>query len=132
LQKILIHNVYFVDKVRVSELDEAATEARWDDELAMWDELWKKPQAAMWDSLGLKFQVAAYVRGYLESVGPDSNSGLKTAVLRMEAELGLSTVGLNSLRWKFSTDEVAKKRSEPAAKKGTSMKSRLKAVNGGG
>lgn len=130
LSKIFIYNVSFVDKNRVRELDEAATDARWDEEKSMWAELWRKPQAAMWDSLGLKFQVAAYVRAYLESVGPDSNAGLKTATLRMEAELGLSTVGMNALRWKFSSDEVAEKRSAPA-RKGPTVKDRLKAVNGG-
>lgn len=131
LPKILVYNVYWVDKERIRELDEGATEIRWDAETSMWVELWKKPQAAMWDALGLKFQVAAYVRAYIESVGPDSNAGLKTAALRMEAELGLSTVGMNALRWKFSADEVGEKRAAPA-KKGPTMKDRLKVVDGSG
>lgn len=129
LPKILVYNVYWVDKERVRELDEGATEARWDAETSMWDELWQKPQAAMWDALGLKFQVAAYIRAYLESTGPDSNAGLKTAALRMEAELGLSTVGMNALRWKFSADEVGEKRAAPV-KKGPTVKDRLKVVDG--
>lgn len=131
LPKILVYNVYWVDKERVRELDEGATEIRWDAETSMWEELWQKPQATMWDALGLKFQVAAYIRAYIESVGPDSNAGLKTAALRMEAELGLSTVGMNALRWKFSADEVGEKRTAPA-KKGPTMKDRLKVVDGSG
>lgn len=129
LPKILVYDTYWVDKKQVRELDEGATEIRWDSETSMWNELWSKPQAAMWDALGLKFQVAAYVRAYIESVGPDSNSGLKTAALRMEAELGLSTVGMNALRWKFSADEVGEKRAAPA-KKGPTMKDRLRVVDG--
>jgi len=124
--------VYFVDKARVKELNEAATEARWEAEGELWADLWSRPQAHMWDALGLKYQVAAYVRAYIESTGPDSNSGLKTAVLRMEAELGLSTVGMNALRWKFAVDELGAKRSEAPARRGATVKSRLKAVNGGG
>ena len=132
LPKIFVYNVHYVDKNRVRELDTDATEARWEAEQDLWTELWRKPQAFMWDALGLKFQVAAYVRAYLESVGPESNAGLKTAALRMEAELGLSTPGLNSLRWKFSTDEVAEKRQSAPAKRAATVKNRLKAVNGGG
>src|SRR5690554_3432139 len=50
-------------------------------EVALWDELWLKPQAHAWNALGLKFQVAAYVRAFLESVQADASAGLKTAVL---------------------------------------------------
>ena len=103
-----------------------------DAESELWERLWRKPQAAMWAHLGLEFQVAAYVRAYLRSVAADDAPvGLIAPVLRMEAELGLSTVGMNALRWRFSTDEVAEKRSSP--KKPTStVKNRLKAVNGDG
>jgi len=83
----------------------------------------------MWDQLGLEFQVAAYVRAFIESVEAKASAGLKTAVLRMEAELGLSTVGMNALRWKFAIDEVAERREEakPAARQ--SARDRLKALN---
>lgn len=99
-------------------------------ELSLWAELWLKPQAHMWAALGLKWQVAAYVRAFVESVTPDASAGLKTAVLRQEAELGLSTVGMGSLRWKFAVDEIGVKRSEVTPRRASSMKSRLKAVNG--
>ena len=99
-------------------------------EIALWNKLWKKPQAAMWDHLGLELQVAAYVRAYLRSVAADDAPvGLIAPVLRMEAELGLSTVGMNALRWKFSADEVGEKRAAPV-KKGPTMKDRLKVVDG--
>jgi hypothetical protein len=102
-----------------------------DAERELWERLWVKPQASMWSHLGLEYQVAAYVRAYLRSVAAeDAPVGLIAPVLRMEAELGLSTVGMNSLRWKFASDEVAEKRSAPA-RKGPTVKDRLKAVNGG-
>lgn len=98
-----------------------------DDEPSLWVELWRKPQAIMWDKLGLQNQVAAYVRAFLESVEPKASAGLKTAVLRMEAEIGLSLPGMGSLRWKFSEDELAAHRDavQPAA---TSARARLAAL----
>lgn len=99
-----------------------------DAERDLWARLWVKPQAFMWAQLGLEHEVAAYVRAFLESVEPEASAGLKTAVLRMSAELGLSTVGMGQLRWKIQTDEVAERREEarPARK---SARDRLKALN---
>ena len=72
-------------------------------ELAVWGELWKKPQAVMWSRLGLVFQVAAYARSLVESVEPGASAGLKTAVIRMEAELGISTSGMLQNGWVLET-----------------------------
>lgn len=111
---------YFEDGKKVSEKDDDATDEVWDVELELWAELWRKPQAAAWDSLGLKFQVAAYVRAFLESVKADAVSGLKTAVLRMETELGLSVAGMRQNGWRIADDKAptptATKRS-PGARK---------------
>lgn len=97
-------------------------------EVELWDALWSKPQAFMWSKLGLKYEVAAYVRAFLESVEPEASAGLKTAVLRMAAEIGLSLPGMHSLRWKFSEDELAAKR-EPTVTPGVSVRARLAAVS---
>lgn len=104
------------------------------DEATLWAALWRKPQAAMWSQLGLTLEVAAYVRAFLESVEPEASAGLKTAVLRMAAEIGLSLPGMHQLRWKFAADELAEKRAEksevPSA--AVSVRDRLGAVGGGG
>ena len=103
-------------------------------ELELWGTLWRKPQAVMWGRLGLEFEVAAYVRAFLESVEASASAGLKTAVLRMAAEIGLSLPGMHQLRWKFAADELAEKRAEksevPSA--ALSVRDRLGAVSGGG
>lgn len=70
-------------------------------EVELWDELWGKPQAAAWSALGLKFQVAAYVRAFLESTEAKASAGLKTAVLRMENELGISIAGMKQNLWRI-------------------------------
>lgn len=99
-------------------------------ENVLWVKLWAKPQAAMWAQLGLDYQVAAYVRAFLESVREGASAGLKTAVLRMEAELGLSTVGMNALRWKIATDDLAERRAEvDTAPAPLSARDRMKALN---
>ncbi|MFN4000878.1 hypothetical protein [Microcella sp.] len=84
-------------------------------ERELWSELWKKPQAIQWEALGLQRQVAAYTRAYIASIDIDATAGIKTAVLRMEAELGLSIVGMNSLRWKIVADELGERRQAKTA-----------------
>lgn len=95
-------------------------------EVALWLRLWGKPQAAMWSRLGLEFEVAAYVRAFLESTVAEASAGLKTAVLRMGAEIGLSLPGMHSLRWKFSEDELGSRRAVLVpVRSGPSAKDRL-------
>jgi hypothetical protein len=100
-------------------------------EVDLWDELWCKPQAAAWLALGLKFQVAAYVRAFLESTVADASAGLKTAVLRMETELGISIAGMKQNLWRIGEGAgavVAVSEGVPAARK-TSANNWLSAVS---
>jgi hypothetical protein len=99
-------------------------------ESELWASLWVKPQAFMWAQLGLEMQVATYVRNFLKATAHDAAVGWMAPVLRQEAELGLSTVGMGQLRWKIATDELAEKR-EDSPQRSSSMKNRLQAVNAG-
>jgi len=130
LEKISVYDIYWVDKKRVKEFDVSGTEALHEREMDLWCALWKKPQAFMWAKLGLEYEVAAYVRAFIESTSAESNSGLKTAALRMAAEIGLSLPGMHSLRWKFSEDELGSRRSGSGSSGPVDLKSRLAAVNG--
>lgn len=78
-----------------------------DAERELWERLWAKPQALMWEIQGLEFAVAMYVRSYFEGVEPGASAGLKTAVLRMEGELGLSLLGMKTLGWQIEAGEDA-------------------------
>ncbi|RFA14568.1 hypothetical protein B7R22_05395 [Subtercola boreus] len=132
LPAIPIYDIYWEDKRRIKEFDKDATDDLHAREIELWEDLWSKPQAAMWSKLSLKYEVAAYVRGYIESTSAESNSGLKTAALRMAAEIGLSLPGMHSLRWRFSEDELSVKRSSaPARKAATSAKARFAALSNG-
>lgn len=126
LPRAIQFSSFFENGKKVTERDDDATTDVWDAELELWAELWRKPQAAAWDSLGLKFQVAAYVRAYLESVKADAVSGLKTAVLRMEAELGLNVPGMRSNGWRIAEGSTAE---VPPAARRTSSGDWLKAVS---
>lgn len=70
-----------------------------DAERELWEELWHKPQAHEWSRCGLQLQVAAYVRWFLESVGPGAGPSLHTLVMRAGAALGLSISGLARNQW---------------------------------
>lgn len=126
-EAIPVYDIYWVDKERVKELDEDATRMRRDGELTLWADLWRKPQAHAWAALGLSYQVAAYVRAFIESTGPDSNAGLKTAALRMETELGISIAGMKQNLWRI-TGAVEPSKVSTAARK-TSSGDWLKAVS---
>lgn len=104
-------------------------------EQEMWAKLWRKPQAAMWAKLGMENSLAMYVRSFLEASKPDAPASLRTAVLRMEGELGVSIIGMRGLRWRLKADDLAERREEkaaPKAKKPLSARDRLKAVGDGG
>ncbi|MFZ4843943.1 hypothetical protein [Mycetocola saprophilus] len=106
LARVAVYNEWFEDGKKVREFDEGGTAARQDAELAFWADLWAKPQGFAWYQLGLKYQVAAYVRAYIESVEADASAGLKTAVLRMETELGISIAGMRQNGWNISAPET--------------------------
>lgn len=97
------------------------------EEFAYWVKLWSKPQALMWEILGIEFAVAHYVRSYFEAVEPKAVSGLKTAVLRMEGDLGLSLLGMKSLGWQIG-DPNAEPVAAPSAARQTSSGDWLKSV----
>lgn len=122
LEPIPHYDIYFEDKKRVKEFDKDATDAAREAELELWSALWGKPQAVMWERLGLVYQVAAYVRAYIESTGPESNAGLKTAAIRMEAELGISTSGMLQNGWVIETPAADGTASAPATEGGGSKR----------
>lgn len=94
----------------------------------LWAELWRLPQAAAWERLQMHRLVAKYVqdshdvatlRSQLTKVGeaPAQYASLKSRLDRLEAELGLTPMGLMKNRWEIVADEVAERRDEqpPAA-----------------
>ena len=100
-------------------------------EMAIWERLWRRPQASEWLRLGLEDEVALYVRYLAEAEFPDASSAVRTLVKQHQELLGLSTAGLNRLRWQLPAGEAPA--SVPAAaKRKASSRARLKVVGNGG
>lgn len=99
------------------------------DEVDMWARLWRMPQAEQWAALGVSDQVALYVRSYLEAKAPDASAGLRTAVIRMAGELGLTIPGMRMLRWQIGESQplIMHPVEKPSARR-TSSGDWLKAV----
>lgn len=99
-----------------------------DREDALWDRLWKRPQALMWHQLMLFEEVALYVRYLVEAESPDAPSAVRTLVKQHQELLGLSTAGLLRNHWRIELDDVAAARSEKQVPSRSSSRDRLKAV----
>jgi hypothetical protein len=75
-------------------------------EFDLWVKLWSRPQALMWEIHKLEFQVAMYVRTYFEAAEPGATAGIKSAAVRLEAELGLSLPGMKMLGWQIANEDA--------------------------
>lgn len=99
-------------------------------EMTIWDRLWGRPQASEWVRLGLEDEVALYSRYLAEAELPDASSAVRTLVKQHQELLGLSTAGLNRLRWQLSPAETPKPAAVPKRK--PSSRARLKVVGNDG
>ena len=105
-----------------------------DRELELWNSNWRRPQAVAWERFELHEQVALYCRRWAEAEERNSPIAASTLARQMADALGLTMPGMNSLRWKFATDETAPRRAaRPAATPAvrTSSRSRLEVASGG-
>ncbi len=84
----------------------------------------------MWERLGLELQVALYIRTVRQSLVRGSASGLTTARIRQETDLGLSRAGLAANRWIIESGDPAP--AAPRRAPGASAKDRLSVITGTG
>lgn len=85
-------------------------------ERAMWNALWKKPQAIVWDENQMHFQVAMYVRSFIEASELGASSARRTLLLQQENVLLLNPAALLRAGYRISIAGA----SQPAAATGTS------------
>jgi hypothetical protein len=96
-------------------------------ELARWNWLWRKPQAAMWIRDGIEDLVARYVRNCItiECGGASvALAYLTSEVRQQEDRLGRSPMALLRLRWEVAPNQMAEVKVEE-----TRRRPRLKAVD---
>jgi hypothetical protein len=101
-----------------------------DREMTIWMRLWSRPQASEWSRLGLEDEVALYARYLAEAELPDASSAVRTLVKQHQELLGLSTAGLNRLRWQLPAGDAPK--AAVAPKRKASSRARLKVVGNDG
>ena len=80
-----------------------------DDELAMWERYWRKPQASAWARMCLVDEVALYVRAFLK--GAEGDVKAMTEARQCGDRLGLNPAAMLKNRWRVATDEVGEQRS---------------------
>jgi hypothetical protein len=115
LEAVPVYDVWFEDKKRVKELDDEATEARFDREQVLWAEVWRTPQAEAWARERWRWQtVAMYVRTMALCESADATAADKNSLHRFADQIGMTPAGLKENGWKIATDEVAAKRTTPA------------------
>lgn len=101
------------------------------DELGIWADLWRTPQATMWIRLGRGMVriIARYVRN-LTILEADRHATVAVAHLngecrQIEDRLGLSPKAMATLRWEVPADELAETRTQ----KVKSTRARVAAVD---
>lgn len=98
---------------------------------ALWERLWRMPQALMWERFSQELEVALYVRRLVCAEQPDASVGLGTLVRQMADSLGLTTPGMRANRWRIDRDEEQPSASAGSAPAASSARTRLRAVPGG-
>lgn len=102
-----------------------------DRELAVWEKLWRTPQAAAWAREPWRHStVENYARWTVRSEDPEASAAIMAQVHRLGDQLGLTPAGLRENGWSIVRDEVTPKRSERAAP--ATPTRRLRAVGDGG
>jgi hypothetical protein len=82
---------------------------------ALWEQLWRTPQACMWDrDRWMIPMVADLVRCQVRSEAKDAPAAWETPIQQKRTELGLTTSGMRFLGWEIKHDELASKREEKA------------------
>ena len=100
-------------------------------ELAVWEKLWRTPQAAAWAREPWRHStVENYARWTVRSEDPEASAAIMAQVHRLGDQLGLTPAGLRENGWSIVRDEVTPKRSERAAP--ATPTRRLRAVGDGG
>ena len=135
LKKQLRFYVYYEDKQRIREVDDAATDAFREAELEYWFWAWRTPQAALWATDQWAWVVPAvadWCRLKAMTTDPDCPTAIWTAIRQREGDILLSNDALLRAGYTVATDEVGERReqaAEPANRGGS--RGRLKAVGDG-
>ena len=106
-----------------------------DRELAVWDSLWRRPQAAAWalpSEVWRHRTVALWVRTSVRAEEPEVSASVLAQLHRFADQIGMTTAGLAEMGWRVAVDETAEAREEKsAAASAGSSRDRMKVVKSG-
>lgn len=77
-----------------------------DRELALWRELWTKPQAVLWEQNMLEYQVAMHVRTAVEAEGPRASKAMRAVAHKQAVSLLLTPTSLRRAGYRVSPLEA--------------------------
>jgi hypothetical protein len=106
-------------------------ESQTDREIVLWQRFWSLPQAAEWLRLHLADEVGLYCRYFAESEDSKGNRESRTLVRQHRELLGLSTAGLERLKWRIGGDQAPIHAVAAQRMVRTSSRDRLRAVQDG-
>lgn len=93
-------------------------------ELAVWRDVWTRPQAVAWEADGVDLGVVARYCRFRAAAELRLDQRLASEARQLEDRLGLSPMALKRLGWKVATDELAPRRTTKPAKARTSSNPR--------
>jgi hypothetical protein len=100
-------------------------------ERALWGREWRRPQAIAWEEAGLEIEVALYVRCLAAAEQPNAATPVRTLVLQLMNDLGLSLRGLRERLWTIAAAGEASDHARRIDTGGPSTKARFRVVAGG-
>lgn len=103
-------------------------------ELAVWEEVWKTPQAVAWAEEPWRWRtVAMWVRWSVRMEAPDAPSSIGPVVIRLADQIGLTPAGLKENGWKIGAEAGGETEGGGSGEvRRLSARDRLKVVGGGG
>lgn len=101
LPRMLRYRWEFEDKRKFQVVDDDATGMVRDRELALWDQVWRTPQAAAWYTQPWRWTIVAeYCRlKTVVEMEPDAKAALVAQLHRYRDQLGLTPAGLKENGW---------------------------------
>ena len=93
-----------------------------DQELALWEELWRTPQASEWERLGWTRIVARYCRLCVEAEAPAASRDLQPEVRQLEDRLGMTPKAMQALRWTIDDPTESEDPADPPNTQESSVK----------
>ena len=127
-------NEFYEDGKKRRETDGGATADFRDRELAIWETMWRTPQACAWARESWRWEtVGEFCRlKAVVELEPDANAALVGQMHRYRDQIGLTPAGLKENGWTIAAAQIEPAADEKPAAKAKSSRDRMKVVKGDG